>query len=165
MSEIDVDYEVSELEAPSITVLVSQLQSLLASLQVFALSIRGFHWNVMGNQFFDLHQAYGALYDYLNSYVDVVAELVRQLGAVPLHSFIDYISASQVGPATNFSLPQEISESILDDLNVLLQVHRGAIQLAQQANEFGMVHELQVGMARLSKEQWFYSSHAGRLVD
>ena len=41
--------------------LAAELNRLLASYQILYMNVRGFHWNIRGNQFFELHLKFDAV--------------------------------------------------------------------------------------------------------
>lgn len=61
--------------------LVKILSYILADTYMLANMTQGFHWNVTGPGFFQLHQAFGDQYEALNASVDLLAERIRALGA------------------------------------------------------------------------------------
>ena len=67
--------------------LAAKLNELLATYQVFYTNVRGYHWNIKGVNFFELHAKFEEIYTDLVEKVDEVAERI-----FPLHSpFIDHI--------------------------------------------------------------------------
>jgi starvation-inducible DNA-binding protein len=47
------------------------------------------HWNVEGNQFFELHKEFGDEYDALQGHIDDIQERVRQLGGVAKYESVE----------------------------------------------------------------------------
>ena len=62
---------------------VDSLQQLLADYQVFYTNLRGFHWNIKGNQFFVLHKQYEEMYNNVSEKADELAERILMLGGEP----------------------------------------------------------------------------------
>jgi len=60
--------------------LADSLNELLANYQVFYMNVRGYHWNIKGDKFFELHVKFEELYDDLLMKVDEVAERILTLG-------------------------------------------------------------------------------------
>jgi len=48
------------LDTAQSQVLAAELNKLLASYQILYMNVRGFHWNIRGNQFFELHLKFAA---------------------------------------------------------------------------------------------------------
>ena len=53
--------------------LAAELNKLLASYQILYMNVRGFHWNIRGNQFFELHLKFEEIYN------DLLLKVVTQL--------------------------------------------------------------------------------------
>lgn len=69
------------LDAEQSKTLAGMLNDLLANFQLFYINTRGFHWNITGERFFELHAKFEELYNF--------AEKVSDEGTVALMS--DYI--------------------------------------------------------------------------
>jgi starvation-inducible DNA-binding protein len=112
--------------------LVKLLNQLLADYQLYYQNLRGFHWNIKGHLFFQLHDKFEELYREASETVDEIAERVRSLGATPLHTLEDYTAQAQIKSAkdvnngeTAVKLTLDNSEVLLKDLNKLLQELEG----------------------------------------
>ena len=65
--------------------LAALLNDLLANYSIFYQNTRGYHWNIRGNKFFELHVKFEELYNDLFVKIDDVAERILTLGHVPRH--------------------------------------------------------------------------------
>ena len=74
--------------------LADELNILLANYQVFYINTRGFHWNITGQEFFELHAKFEEIYNDALIKVDEIAERIRTLGHTPLHTFTDYLKTA-----------------------------------------------------------------------
>ena len=83
--------------------LAEKLNVLLANYQLFYINARGFHWNITGDKFFELHLKFEELYTDALLKVDEIAERILTLGHTPLHSFTDYVVQSGIKEATNIT--------------------------------------------------------------
>lgn len=50
--------------------LAEKLNELLADYSIFYQNVRGYHWNIRGDKFFELHQKFEELYDDLFVKID-----------------------------------------------------------------------------------------------
>ena len=64
------------------------LNHLLANYSIFYQNTRGYHWNIKGEKFFELHVKFEELYDDLFVKIDEVAERILTLEHSPLHRFL-----------------------------------------------------------------------------
>ncbi|HET7119578.1 MAG TPA: ferritin-like domain-containing protein, partial [Hanamia sp.] len=60
--------------------LAEKLNELLADYSIFYQNTRGYHWNIKGDKFFELHDKFQELYEDLFIKIDEVAERIRTLG-------------------------------------------------------------------------------------
>ena len=88
--------------------LAAELNKLLASYQILYMNVRGFHWNIRGNQFFELHLKFEEIYNDLLLKVDALAEraaalrkieVVRPRGALGKNT----VAALQAGIVIGFA--------------------------------------------------------------
>ena len=70
--------------------LADKLNTLLANYSIFYQNTRGYHWNIKGEKFFELHLKFEELYNDLFIKIDEVAERILTLGHSPNHKFSDY---------------------------------------------------------------------------
>src|SRR5690554_3895956 len=66
--------------------LAERLNELLANYQIMYMNVRGFHWNIRGESFFELHAKFEETYNDLLLKVDEIAERILTLGQRPLHA-------------------------------------------------------------------------------
>ena len=83
--------------------LSDQLNDLLANYQILYMNVRGFHWNIKGDKFFELHVKFEELYTDTAVKIDEVAERILTLGETPLHSFADYSATAKIKPVKDTS--------------------------------------------------------------
>ena len=151
LNRIGLEKEVSDQ-------LADKLNDLLANYQVFYMNVRGFHWNIKGDKFFELHLKFEELYNNLLLKVDEVAERVLTLGHTPVHSFSDYLSASDVMEVKNMKDGRECVQSILDSFKVLLTKQREILDLSSEANDEGTNSMMSDYIREEEKLVWMYSS-------
>jgi len=66
--------------------LAEKLNVLLANYSIFYQNTRGYHWNIKGEKFFELHVKFEELYNDLFLKIDEVAERILTLGHTPAHN-------------------------------------------------------------------------------
>lgn len=119
------------------TVIANDLNALLANFQIYYQNLRGLHWNIRGKRFFDLHVKFEELYNDAQLKIDLIAERVLTLGAVPLHTFEDYTKASNIPVGKNISKDEQAIQLIVDSLSKLLVIERKILGSASQINDEG----------------------------
>src|SRR5690349_19000747 len=102
------------LEISHTKTLASGLNALLANYHIFYQNVRGFHWNIRGEKFFELHVKFEELYTDALVKIDEIAERILTIGYTPLHSFSDYIKNSDIKETVGVSDGVKAVEGILD---------------------------------------------------
>lgn len=146
------------LEKIKVKPIVGKLNDLLSCYMVFYQNIRGFHWNIRGNKFFELHSKYEELYNNLLRKVDEVAERILTLGEIPLHSCDDYRTVSKIKSAKNVSDASEGISSILKAFETLIHQQREILKLAGDAGDEGTLALMSDYIREQEREVWMYSS-------
>ena len=147
------------LETTETKSLAEKLNTLLASYQVFYMNTRGFHWNITGEKFFELHAKFEELYNDLVVKVDEVAERILTLGHAPLHTFSDYTSLSAVREAKNISKGKEAMQHILDSFRTLIGLQREIAEAAGEAGDEGTNALMSDYIREQEKQVWMYSAY------
>ena len=125
------------LNAEAAKKLASKLNALLANYQIFYINTRGFHWNIKGDKFFELHLKFEELYTDLQLKNDELAERVLTLGETPMHSYSDYLKNSSIREVQNVSDGKKAVGEILHSFGILLPLQREILSLSAEAEDEG----------------------------
>ncbi len=139
--------------------LINSLNELLSNYQVYYMNVRGFHWNIKGDKFFELHVKFEELYNDLELKIDEVAERILMLGGTPLHTFGDYSEVSAIQPAKNVSEGKSAVQSILDGFETLLLKQRALLELSGDADDEGTNSLMSDYIREQEKLVWMYSAY------
>ena len=91
------------LDAVKAKKLAELLNVLLANYQLFYINSRGFHWNIKGEKFFELHVKFEELYTDTQLKIDEIAERILTLGHTPNHTFTDFLKLSKIKEQKNIT--------------------------------------------------------------
>ncbi|MEO0471197.1 MAG: Dps family protein [Bacteroidota bacterium] len=141
--------------------LADNLQILLADYSVFYLNVRGFHWNIKGDKFFELHAKFEELYNDLQIKIDEVAERILTLGATPLHTYEAYLQDSEVEAVNNVSNGQTAVQNILAAFARLLKRQREILSLSDEAGDEGTNALMSDYIREQEKLSWMYRAYLG----
>ncbi|MFN5319541.1 MAG: Dps family protein [Bacteroidia bacterium] len=141
--------------------LADKLNDLLSNYQVFYMNVRGFHWNIKGDKFFELHLKFEELYTNLQIKIDEIAERILTLGHAPLHGFEEYLSAAVIKPAKNINDGKKATQFILDAFKVLITKQRVLLNLSDVADDEGTNAQMSDYIREQEKQVWMYSSWLG----
>lgn len=138
--------------------LAENMNELLANYQLFYINARGFHWNITGGKFFELHAKFEELYNDALIKIDEIAERILTLGHTPVHSFSAYLSLSSIKEVTNVSDGKTCVEKVLESFKVLLQLERSILSIAQNANDEGTGALMSDYIREQEKLVWMYTA-------
>lgn len=138
---------------------VSELNILLANYQLYYQKLRNFHWNVVGNNFFQLHIKFEELYNDALLKIDEIAERILTLRHQPLSNYSDYLKESSIlEPKSNLT-DIEMVQSVIEDHNVLLHQLRKVANAANNAEDDG-TNDIVGGYIRdLEKVSWMLEAY------
>lgn len=139
--------------------LADSLNELLANYQLFYQNSRGFHWNIKGEKFFELHLKFEELYTDALLKIDEIAERILTLGFTPLHTFTDYLKQSSIKEAKNLGDGKKAVENVLDGFKILLQAERKILELSARAEDEGSNALMSDYIRQQEKSVWMYSAY------
>jgi len=141
--------------------IVNDLNLLLANYQQFYMNLRGFHWNVKGKDFFELHLKFEELYNDINIKVDDIAERILSLDGTPLHSFTAYQAVASVKEVKGLTDGAEMVQSILNDFKLLIVQQRAILEKAGDNGDEGTVTLMSDYITEEEKTVWMLKSYLG----
>lgn len=142
--------------------LSSLLNELLADYQVFYMNARGYHWNIRGDKFFELHLKFEELYNDSLLKIDEIAERILTLGHTPTHAFSDYIAQSAVKEARNVKDGKKAVQQLLDGFKALILLERNILSLSADAGDEGTNALMSDYIRQQEKLVWMYSAYLNR---
>ncbi|GET27697.1 Dps family protein [Prolixibacter sp. NT017] len=141
--------------------LSAKLNQLLANYQVFYINVRGFHWNIKGDKFFELHIKFEELYNDLQLKNDEIAERILTLGNTPFHSYTDFLKNSTVKEVTDISDGNQSVAEILNAFKVIIELQREILADSDEAGDEGTNALMSDYIREQEKLVWMYSSFLG----
>lgn len=139
--------------------LAEQLNKLLANYQVFYINTRGYHWNIKGDKFFELHAKFEELYNSLQLKVDEIAERVLTLGHIPLHSYNAYLKESEIKETLRVTDGKTAVGHILEAFAAIIPLQREIHQIASQSGDEGTNALMSSYIQEQEKLVWMYSAY------
>lgn len=137
------------------TVLVAkELNNLLANYHVYYQNLRNFHWNVSGENFFDLHEKFEELYHDARTKIDEVAERVLTLRHRPMSQYSAYLHYAEVEESAVLTKDRDMVETILNNHRAIIKSMRKVIDAASEANDEGTIDLVGSALEHLEKKSW-----------
>ena len=142
--------------------LADQLNELLANYSIFYQNTRGYHWNIKGEKFFELHVKFEELYTDLLLKIDEVAERILTLGQSPSHRYSDYAKVSKIKESKQVSDGVKAVEDILDSFKIIITIQRNLLDASADAGDEGTNALMSDYIRGQEKLVWMYSAFLKR---
>lgn len=142
------------LDSNKIKNTVEELNILLADYHLYYQKLRNFHWNIMGKNFFDLHEKFEELYDDAKLKVDEIAERILTLRFQPVSNLSDYLKHSNLKESSSDLKDSEMIETLLNDHGLLLKQMRKIAKTADEAGDEGTIDLIGAYIRELEKTSW-----------
>ncbi len=141
--------------------IVQNLNGLLADYQIYYQNLRGFHWNIKGENFFELHVKFEELYNDTAIKIDEVAERILTLEATPLHTFQAYLDTAELDPASNVTNGKDCVLGIVSNLKHMVAKQRAIKNLAGDQGDSATEDQMSAYIEEQEKTLWMYRSWLG----
>ncbi|MGX5914680.1 Dps family protein [Aliidiomarina sp. Khilg15.8] len=139
--------------------LAGKLNKLLANYQIFYMNVRGFHWNIRGERFFELHVKFEETYNDLLAKIDEVAERILTLGQQPHHTYSKYLENSAVKEAADIHEGRACVESILQSYQSVIKLQREILSAASDIDDEGTASLMSDYITEQEKTAWMLTSY------
>ena len=138
--------------------LAGLLNDLLANYSLFYQNSRGYHWNIKGEKFFELHLKFEELYNNLFIKIDDIAERILTLGYAPEHKFSSYSAKAEIKESDDVSDGKNAVEDILNAFKILIKKQRNILSVASQIDDEGTNALMSDNIREQEKLVWMYSA-------
>lgn len=119
--------------------LVEKLSHLLSDVVTAKAIAQGYHWNVKGVEFSQMHDLFGEIYEDYESAIDPLAESIRKLGYDSPYFLTDFVEMTCIGDEPRlFGDCVEMLESLVNINTSLNACVLGSFELASMCNEQGI---------------------------
>jgi starvation-inducible DNA-binding protein len=143
--------------------IAAALNGLLADVFVLYLKTKNFHWHMSGPHFRDYHLMLDEQSDQIFAMTDVLAERVRKVGQLTLHS-IGEISRNQriADNDAPYVTPQDMLAELREDNGMLAKRMREAHDMVDEHRDVASASLLEVFIDETERRAWFLyeASHA-----
>jgi starvation-inducible DNA-binding protein len=133
---------------------VKVLNTLLADYHLYYQKLRNFHWNIIGENFFDLHIKFEEMYNDTLIKIDEIAERILTLRFQPVSNLSDYIKMSEIKESPSEVKDIEMIEILLEDHGKLLIQMRKTVGIADDGGDEGTIDLLGAYIRELEKTSW-----------
>jgi starvation-inducible DNA-binding protein len=141
--------------------LADKLNNLLANYQIFYSNLRGYHWNIKGEKFFELHLKFEELYNDAFLKIDEIAERILTLGFTPLHTYSDYMASSEIKTTKDVTDGKTAVKHVISSFAVLIKLEREILDLSNTAGDEGTNALMSDYIRQQEKSVWMYNAFLG----
>ena len=138
--------------------IVVNLKQLLADYHVHYQKLRNFHWNIEGDDFFELHQEFENEYNLVKEQIDMIAERIRVFGQSPAMSLQEILKNTTIKESKGHETSRDMVKDILNDYGriheTLLESVESAIAIGDVATE-QMITDM---IRKLEKRHWMFTA-------
>jgi starvation-inducible DNA-binding protein len=138
--------------------LVQRLKILQADVVTAYFQIHGYHWNVEGMLFPEMHAKFLEIYEDVYESIDDISEMLRKLGEPAPFQLNDFITNRTIGEVYSGNNPKDQIESFLISneavINDLLAVH----EAAEAVKEIGIASDIEIRHSMHKKWDWQLTS-------
>ncbi len=137
----------------------SRLKVLLANYQMMYNKLRNFHWNVEGDEFFELHEVFEEEYHFFSEEIDTVAERIRIFGLKPHSTPSRMLQLSKIDEVRKDMRPYEMVKAVRSDLEALHELLLDTLESALDTGDVGTEYMLNQMIFNLEKRHWMYNAY------
>ncbi|MCE3295614.1 MAG: Ferritin Dps family protein [Crocinitomicaceae bacterium] len=138
-----------------------KLNILLAGYQVHYQNLRSLHWNIKGENFFELHLKYEELYTRAQVIIDDLAERILSLGYQPLSTFSAYLENSPIPENKIISIGKEGVRYLFDAQNTLLRLEKEILAFSSETADEGTSALMSDLIREKEKTNWMFKAWLG----
>jgi starvation-inducible DNA-binding protein len=140
--------------------MVNLLNQYLSNIAVLIVNLYNYHWNVVGPDFFPMHEKLQEYYEELTEIYDEVAERIKQLGGYPVASLNQYEGMAQIKTvASKDYYSKEIITNLIRDFEYMVNITNQLIEIADQANDEVSIVLLGDYGAFFQKQLWMLNAN------
>jgi starvation-inducible DNA-binding protein len=138
--------------------IATSLSKLLADTYTLYLKTQGFHWNVVGPRFYDLHKLFEEQYGELASANDEIAERIRALGVKAPASYSEFKSLATIEEQSAAPAENEMLRQLLADHRVAVRTAQAVIKVADEHDDVGTTDLATQRIRAHKKAAWMLES-------
>jgi len=136
--------------------IAAALNALLADTFALYVKTKNFHWHVSGPHFRDYHLLFDEQADQIFASTDVIAERVRKIGALTLHSIGDIGRHQRIADNdAPYVDPDDMLAELRDDNQRFITAMREAHDVCEEHNDVATASLLEVFIDEAERRVWF----------
>ena len=151
------------IKEENILPVVVQLNKLLADYHIYYQKLRNFHWNVSGENFFDLHEQFEEMYNDAKIKIDEIAERVLTLRYHPMSNLSEYLEIASIEESTSANSDYDMVTQLLYDHKLLLEQMNAVVSKAEEISDEGTIDLMGGYIRELEKKSWMLDTWSQKI--
>jgi len=142
--------------------LINKMKVVLASTFAAGLKAQGYHWNVIGKDFPQLHEFFATVYEDYQGAVDPLAEHIRQLDGFAPQTLTRMAQLSIIMEDEKIPPAEKMLANLETCNDNLTNLVTEAYEMAEQMKAFGLSNYLQDRITAQMKLKWMIKATLGK---
>lgn len=138
--------------------LEDSLKILQADVVTAYFQIHGYHWNVEGILFPEMHTKFLEIYEDIYDSIDDISEMLRKLNVKAPFQLQDFIVNRKIGEIYSGTSPKDQIESFLNSNEIVILDLESAHKAAEESGEIGIAGDLEIRHSMHKKWKWQLTS-------
>ena len=140
--------------------IIESLADLLANRQVSYTNLRGLHWDIKGDKFYELHTLYEEYYNGEAEAIDELAERIVMLGGRPENRFSEYLKVAEIKETHNVSDWKQGVDQVLATWKMLQAKYHALDKLATAAGDVTTHSIVEHHLSSIEANLWKLGAYA-----
>lgn len=142
--------------------LIDKTKECLANTFVMYMKSHGYHWNVIGSDFPQLHGFFGDLYEELHDAIDGIAEQIRSINGFPQGTLSRMVQLSEIKEDEKIPPAEKMVTNLISANDMMVSCLTEAYRMAEEEQEFALSNFLQDRLTAHAKHGWMLRATAGK---
>jgi len=136
--------------------IAANLNPLVADCFALFVKTKNFHWHMSGSHYRDYHLLLDEHADQIFAMIDVLAERVRKLGRITIHSIGEIASLQRIkDDSRDFVKPVDMIRSLMKDNELFLENLRAAHEVCSEGKDVASTSLLENFIDETERRIWF----------
>lgn len=153
------------IQTEKVLPVAKELNQLLADYHVYYQKLRNFHWNIVGKNFFELHEKFEEMYVDARAKIDEIAERILTLQYHPISRYSRYLKIASISEESPFKTDTDMVIVLLEDHKTLLKQMTKVLKKAGEAKDEGTLDLIGGYIADLEKTSWMLNAWTKSTVE
>lgn len=138
--------------------LIESLKKLQADVVAAYFQVHGYHWNVEGVLFPEMHEKFLEIYEDIYGSIDDISENIRKINALAPFKLEDFVANKSITDIYNGTNPTDQIESFLMSNEIVINDLMLAHEAASATKQYGIVNFIEGRLDMHQKWNWQLSA-------